>query len=193
MIWRRNVAVLAILNLAAPFWGKPRIASFVHAVALELQELEDVFYDLTVNRTVDKATGVHLNILGRIVGEPRYARSDPAYRIALKAKILTNRSLGRWKDLLQLLEVRVTTGVRYTWREGNASIEIDSPSADVDLDREVLRFLMRAKAGGIALHMLEATGESFTYSDSSVPVYDFEHGYGSTTLSTIGGKYRTIL
>lgn len=112
MALEHNVGhVLAALKkLAAPFWGKPRIASFVYAVVRQVQEIEDVAHDIIDAWMIDNATGPRLTSIGQFVGQENTgAWDEDTYRLYIKARIRINRSEGTRKDVwdvTQLLGVR---------------------------------------------------------------------------------------
>lgn len=58
--------------------------------------------------TAVQAQNAQLDILGRIVGQPRNGMSDEIYRLWIKARILINRSWGSAPQILEVL--RLATG-----------------------------------------------------------------------------------
>ena len=98
-------AELAVLDLAAPFWGKPRIASVLVAFMQRVQALEDLLHEMLVLRTVDGADMARLKVLGKIVGQPRSGLSLEDYRVLIKARALANVSKGRASDVFAVLQL----------------------------------------------------------------------------------------
>lgn len=184
----------AVLNLAPAFLGKPRIASIVYALAQEAQALEAAAFQLLTLRSVDTATGAALTVLGRIVGENRRERTDERFRIAIRGRILANRSLGRWSTLLRLLAL-VRPGETYQWFEGPASILVEANTDDHDLNREVLTLLRAARAAGVDLQMTAPATDATEFELSpNVDGADSDTlGFSSTTETALGGELRTIL
>lgn len=62
---------LAISRLATQFKESTNLISYIRALLLEANSLEDVFCDLLEKRWIDTAEGVNLDILGSIVGQSR--------------------------------------------------------------------------------------------------------------------------
>ncbi len=77
----------------------------IELLAAPAQVLEDVFWDLYVNRRIDSAAGVQLEQLGTIVGEPRrlISTADDDYRRLIRARIAANRSRGIVYDLINTI------------------------------------------------------------------------------------------
>ena len=47
------------------------LINYINTILNQSQDLEDAFYDLLINRWLDTAEGAQLDILGRILGQPR--------------------------------------------------------------------------------------------------------------------------
>lgn len=62
---------LAISRLATQFKESTNLISYIRALLLEANDLEEVFCDLLDKRWIDTAEGVNLDILGSIVGQSR--------------------------------------------------------------------------------------------------------------------------
>src|SRR5512133_111299 len=76
------------------------IPALVRALSGGLQQVEDVLWDIRLRRAVSAAEGVQLDVLGRIVGQPREGRTDAVYRIWILARVRLNKGSGRPEDLL---------------------------------------------------------------------------------------------
>jgi len=66
-----------------------------------VQAVEDLAYQFLALRSIYTATGVNLDIVGRIVGLERnaYSASDDIYRLLLLVKIAVNRSESTWDEI----------------------------------------------------------------------------------------------
>lgn len=98
----------------------------VAAFAAPAQDVENALQQLLLQRWIDTAVGVQLDQLGEIVGQSRQGLDDDDYRRFCRARILTNRSDGRFETLiaialLVLNEVGVT--IRVT-NEGTATCRV---------------------------------------------------------------------
>lgn len=63
------------------------------------------------------ATGVYIDPIGELVNELRGGRSDADYLVAIKAKILVNKSAGLAENLIQILIAAVPYGTITTYSE----------------------------------------------------------------------------
>lgn len=66
-----NHKELAISRLATQFRESTNLISYIRALLIEADTLEQVFCDLLEKRWIDTAEGVQLDILGSIVGQSR--------------------------------------------------------------------------------------------------------------------------
>jgi hypothetical protein len=85
------------------FKNKPKFAAFMTALVNQIQDIEDVSFELFLNRWLDTAVGVQLDGLGDIVGESRQGRGDDDYRLAIKARIQINFSNATPEDIYAAL------------------------------------------------------------------------------------------
>jgi hypothetical protein len=92
-------------RLLAQYRGKTTVDGSLKAGTQQIQDLEDCFWDMMWKRSVNSAFGYQLDVLGKIVGQPREGWSDAAYRIAIIAKIGVNISQGRPEDLIAIFLV----------------------------------------------------------------------------------------
>lgn len=90
---------------------------FVAVYTEEIQELEDALIDLADQKNLDVITGIWLDFLGKLIGEPRSGRTDEPYRSALRVKIAVNTSDGTPNKIISLVRqytssenVRLTEG-----------------------------------------------------------------------------------
>ena len=90
-------------NLVAQFKRKVTFEKFIEVYIRQIQELEAVDFQLLEERGVDTSIGWQLDVLGKIVGEPRQGRSDSQYRAATKARIKLNLSNATAEDIIGLI------------------------------------------------------------------------------------------
>lgn len=73
------------------------------AFAAQLQDIDGVEAELVEARSIATATGLQLDRIGDLVGEPRRGRSDADYRQAIYVRIAANRSGGQADTVLGIL------------------------------------------------------------------------------------------
>ena len=99
-----------LLKLAPPFWGKPRIATFLIAFLDECQALEDAVWTVLDGIDVDTCGWWVLSRLAKIVGEPSRPADVEDLRVRVKARIRINRSSGTREDVAGLVAALVGSG-----------------------------------------------------------------------------------
>lgn len=86
----------------------------IKAFTDELNLIENEYYNLLINRSLDTATGAQLDGIGEILGLPRNGLSDDDYRLALKGQIQINKSTATAEELIQLAsQLTNATRVQY--------------------------------------------------------------------------------
>lgn len=99
-----DVVEKALLDDLRQFRNSINMRNVTVVLLQKVQELEDVVYSLNVDRRLDTASGVHLDVYGKLVGEERRGLSDAEYRKFIKARIQTNLSEGEIDRILFILE-----------------------------------------------------------------------------------------
>jgi hypothetical protein len=150
----------AILELAPPFWGMPRIVSILVAILDQIQRIEDDAWDILTLRTIDNADLVRLKVLGKLVGQPRFGFDTEDYRDLIRARARANRSQGRALDLVEVMAILVGA-TNFAMTEGGLAtlyISALTPLTDTDVDKIGI-ILPDTRAAGV--------GVQFLYSDGS--------------------------
>ena len=88
---------------------KAIISSFVE----QIQKAEDALADMFVITQLDNATGMQLDKLGAIAGEPRGGADDATYKILIRSRIVFNRSSGCADTLIDMVSAQGGTTVGY--------------------------------------------------------------------------------
>jgi hypothetical protein len=161
-----------LLKFAGPFWGKPRWAALYVAFALEIQELENVLWDILEKRLLANATGVQLRVLGKLVGQSDPGLGEDVFRLLIKVRIRINRSQGLLRDLqevLQLLDVPRRISGDYP---AKVRVEVDTLPLPLNLFRQLLEDTL---AAGVGLVIIQGGEDYFEFQDagSSDPAGDF--------------------
>lgn len=147
----------AILELAAPYWGKPRIAALLVAFLDQIQRIEDDTWDILESRALDNANIARLKVLGKIVGQPRLGFALEDYRDLVKARARANRSQGRALDLVEVLVILVgaSTGDFSVTEGGNATLYVSALVPLTDLDVAKIRVILPdTRAAGVGVQFL---------------------------------------
>lgn len=139
------------------FRGRPNTVAFLDAVAAEVQAIEDMLFDVILNRFLDNATGVQLDVIGRHVGLPRDERDDEEYRGALAVQITLNRAGGEIETIIQAVvffaqaeHVQV-----HPQFPAGISVSVEQPVSD---GPAVAAIVEKIKAAGVTLHAIIEIG-----------------------------------
>jgi hypothetical protein len=95
-------AVLAVERLPQQFTDKPKAVALLQALVVPCADLEIALLQLLYLRSVDTALGVQLDVIGKLVGQPRNGLVDNDYRRFVRARIAINRSSGTSEEALNI-------------------------------------------------------------------------------------------
>jgi len=168
----------AVASLLAQLRDKARFTTLVRIYATLFQELEDVFWDLYTLRRIDTATGIQLDVIGRIVDEPRAGFSDTDYRAILRIKGRVLRSKGTADDLIEISRLMLQA-TDFLYEESYpASVQVTVFGTPVFSLYLLQRFLHQAKAAGVRLDVVASapSASAFHYGDEGT---DALTGYGA--------------
>lgn len=188
-----NHCDLAKAKLLDQFKTKPRIESLLCDVFIDqVQELEVALFDLLTERTLDTAIGEQLDVLGRILVQPRMELSDENYRALLKARVLANRSDGQAETLIGIVVLVQGAGVDVTLTEPDPATAFITVLTPPVFDPVVLFGVLKdAKAAGVRLvyvFILEPEDETFQFSETDVIEVDADEGFGDAFIAALGGS-----
>lgn len=121
-----------------------------------VQDLENAFQQLLVDRTVDRAYGVQLDVIGRIVGQLRAGMADDVYRRYIRARISVNRSKGTVADVLKVADLVVFDDDAYMHaiQYGTAGLHLvieDVVIDDADLITALVLMLRDTVSAGVRI------------------------------------------
>ena len=91
-------------NLLGQFSRSPNIKALLTVYLRQIQDIENVLFQFKTLLDLDTAVGDQQDLIGKIIGETRSGRSDFKYRIALKARVLLNKSSGTVEDIIALTQ-----------------------------------------------------------------------------------------
>lgn len=163
---------VGLLKLVPPFWGKPRIASLLIAFLERVQIIEDELFEMLSVRDLRTADLPRLKVLGKIVGQPRYGFATEDYRTLIEARGRANRSQGRPKDLIEVLNVIFGSGSYSRFIPGGGTVviqtEFQADATDVRLAEQVLGDTVPAGVAVLFYSQQSATVDTDWILDSSV-------------------------
>ena len=142
------------IGLARLIWqyrvDAPRIQGFLSAFLTQVQNFDDVTFQVLTGIWPLTAVGTQLDTLGDIIGQERGTLTDDQYRVVILARILANKAKGKTDELINIIEVAGATGtiqIRESWPAG-----ICISAAGLD-NGDILGPIIRdATPGGVYLH-----------------------------------------
>lgn len=165
------------------------ITLFMQAVLASVQDVENALQQLYRERRVDVAVGAQLDILGKVVGQPRQDLDDDTYRRYIRARVSTNRSDGVVEDLITITDLIVDeTGSYIIVRRGSTAsvmVKVDLDSQTFALMGIVRDFLVQAVSAGVRL-VVEFRQQ--TAADTFCFFGGVGKGFSSRNISVSAGK-----
>lgn len=184
----------AILNKNGPFWGKPRIASFVWALVTGLQEIENAIQSVISLRQIDNAELPQLKILGKIVGQRYGSEEIETYRALIRARIVANRSSGTANDLLRVVQAIGYDFVPAMWFPAASMVALLLDADDDFPLSAAMTLLHDAKAAHEGLYVYHITGPgTYAFWERAAAPSGISGGWGRASNSSIGGKLYRVL
>ncbi len=181
-------------RLVQQFKDSPDFAAWLAAYVEQIQDLEDVYFDLLLDRAIDTAVGEQLDGLGSIVGEDRKGKDDDTYRLWIKARRLVNKSSGTAPQLIEILDLLTTNAFEYRVEHPAAfSMIVDDILA---LPSEIAQILGEAAAAGVAVHLNYADvldTAAFTFATADAVEASATLGWADDTPVTQGGFWIDVL
>lgn len=155
--YRDHVAEM-IARLPGQFRSKDdaqnNVEKFLTAVGGSVQDLWQAMQHVLLLRTIESANGAQLDVLGKIVKEPRNGLDDETYRRRVRARIAVHRSKGTVEDLIKVTELVLLDDavlIRVVPEPvGSVVIHLENAAiADTIADTVLFGFLQAAAAAGV--------------------------------------------
>lgn len=158
------------LSRLIEFWKtKPNLRALLADYIDEIQEAENMLWDVIVKRLIAYAEFSQLDVLGKLVGETRDGRTDAQYRVRINARIAINNSRGRAPDIIRILRLLYAERFRFS-EDGVAQFRIEylTPLANTAGYLELPGIVSEARIGGVGakiIFALDANQSLFWNSD----------------------------
>ena len=166
---KANHVETAIANLQPDFRLEqcaPNLHKLVRVLVGEVQELEELWWALIFDRTLDTASGYVLDQWGRVVGEPRDGLDDATYRNFIRARIASNNSDGTPETLIGIIKTITGANSVHYWNVSGPNfymqIEVDAPLSAAEIQK-VISCLNEAIPSGVGFVLIESQPNPWTY------------------------------
>lgn len=173
-------------RLRQMFKGQPGIEGLLDLVDAEIQELENIFFDLMEKRSLYVAEGSVLDGWGVILNTNRNGLLDEDYRLVLLGNVAVNVSRGTPEDLINVFKLFTRPDYVSLLEVYPANLQLltvgGSPIGSIADIKSAVR---RAAPAGVSIDL-------FTSSEGNPFVFDGDPdpnglGFGSTDDETLGG------
>lgn len=187
-------AALIPCRILSQFKQSPKLIGLIQELVRPLNDVETAAFELMTERWIDTAFGRQLDIIGRILGEPRITPDDELYRVRLKVRLRVLRSHGRRRDLLRIARLLIPDdSIDIRFREYSpcvVEVTVPEPMGALVRPLELYRILQRAKGGGVRLQLIytESPSTETFHTDTA----ELGMGLGSVYDPTIGGAWASI-
>lgn len=183
----------ALNRLLEQYKESPNLKGLLTSFIEEIQNIEDMNFDLLTNRTLDNATGKTLDNIGSIVGvSRRVGESDANYRTRIREGIFKNRAQGTVEILIEVVQLftDATVIIYSEGAEASFAFWINDQAMTADEIDALYEGLRTAKAAGVKIEGVTAfdDGDAFAMDGTAL-----EKGFGSVTDPAAGGKFATLL
>lgn len=151
--------------LVEQFEDSDKFQAMVAAFSRQVQEVEDVLFDLRIKRYLSLAEGKQLDGIGEIVGEPRKGRNDVDYKLGINFRIFVNKSYGQMEVLSKFTSLSLAPGTTYTIEERfPAAVSLAIQALDINqLPKAIFEKVDNLAAGGVLvngyIHDKDKTGK----------------------------------
>jgi hypothetical protein len=173
--------------------GSERLEALIASYVQQIQELENVSFELITDRTLDTATGVQLDGIGQIVGLERGGLDDTEYRLRLKVQIRLNTSNGTIEDVITVANLTTSQqSILSEYHPATIVVTIFDLTEDPDF---VAGTINEARSAGVGFYLVyspEPADEVFQF--SSLPTTsetDSDQGFANLAQTT-GGHFAGI-
>lgn len=178
----------AVARLSQQFKTKPLIVALLKSWVTQVQELENALWDLREMRTLSTATGIYLDEIGAIVGQPRNGMDDDTYRVWISARVLVNRSSGTTEQVIGFVKKLVGESVE-VWLDEQypAAFAIQVGGIDPAKGVEIARLLQLAKPAGVgAQFQWSRDGDvAFRFSSDGSEELNVPYGFGRGRFAAV--------
>ena len=158
-----NHTQAALGRLYEQFKNATRLRDTIGPIIDQIQDLEDAFFEVLQERSLETAIGEQLDLLGTVIGLARAGRTDDQYRTALKVQIQVNLSQGEPNRILDVVESITDADLLYfEFFPASFAIQIDGTIDDPLVLFDTVR---RMKPAGVDFYLTQTFDPPFALSN----------------------------
>lgn len=190
---------LAVSRFIDQFKDKAKLAALLASYAEQIQDIEDAAFEVMLERSLDNAVGIQLQILAKIVGAPITTSVDDELRIIIRTQIAINLSDGTPEDLINILRlVLLLSGETFRITEEpphQVRLTIDDPLSSIVNPNTTVTLLDSADMGSIRIllsYFVDTAAEDMFTLDDSVAGGLGGLGLGDNVAGGVGGDLASV-
>jgi hypothetical protein len=168
-------------QLITQFRDKPNLDAWMEIYLGQVQEIEDVLWQLLgIPTDILAQEGVQLDLIGKIVGQPREGRADATYVRWLLARLAVNRASGLPDELLTVLGLVAPDNDHEYEEFYPAAFVLRLREAFAGDAASIAALLSEVRAGGVNAGLEYSTSddaETFTFADGDSEEADLSQGF----------------
>ena len=180
-------------RLLFQFQGKPNIEGLLDSLGgQQIQDLEDILFDISTRLDIDVSIGVQLDNIGKIIGQARSGQNDETYRLFLKAKAGRNVSEGDIERVISVWKIITGGSLIQVVESYPAEIELfsDIPVSD-ELAPAAFSLMQDVVAAGVRVVSSIISPEDAFGFENSIGTLGFDDLF-STGQNTSTGAFKLI-
>lgn len=157
------------------FKDAPKLKNLIRSLVMPLETIVEDIEALGDGLHIDEASGHLLDMLGRIIGQPRAGLSDEDFRRWLKLRINLNRCHGTPEELFGILKLLLGADFQVTMTEHRPKDVVFTFFVPLKISKRIV-FSLLQEASPICIkhHFINATTEKpFTLGVSSFAASQF--------------------
>jgi hypothetical protein len=188
-----------VSRLIEQFKNKPDLEALVRIYLRQLQDVEDVLFEIILERDLDVAVGVQLSTIAAIVGQPRFTSDDNRFRTAIRARIAINLSDSTPEDVIKVARLLLFDGETFEIREeppAQLRVTVFDPLTSSDADLIELLLTATDPAGVRLLFQFNVSlalpANKLTLDDEASGSPATGGGLGDTVSGLVGGKLDSV-
>jgi hypothetical protein len=173
-----------LLRVLSQFDRSPKLRGVVASFLNQVQQLEDHTLDLFYSRTLSGASGAQLDVIGRVVGEPRDGLTDDEYRRFLSVRIAVNFAQGergRLTDIVALATGSADVHFQPTYPAAFIVSYFTGTPFTPALRARIKALVEAATGSGIGYTIIEANADYFGFAEDD-DALGFDEGFFSEII-----------
>ncbi len=168
--------------------------AFLEMYGNEALALEALFFELKKALNPAEVSGMHLDLIGKIVGQDRMGLEDEPYRVWLTARLAINKASGLWPELTAVLNALGYTDRTY-YEYYPASVVITLGNVTDAAAAAAYGVINEMRSAGVKIDVVYnnyAFSDVFTFGTSAEETIDALLGFGDSDSPTSGGHFSNL-